>query len=181
MTQHTLSVTVVVALAAAASTLAAQQHTPMPEGMTHEEHLAQMKKDAEMKARGAAAMGFDQDATTHHFRLYADGGAIEVTANDPADQPGLAAVRSHLREIADEFSRGDFARPLATHAELPPGADVMAARRPTLSFAYEELPLGGRVRITSRDETTVHAVHDFLRYQIREHKTGDTLTVGGQP
>jgi len=149
----------------------------MPEGMTHEEHLAQMKKEAEMKARGAAAMGFDQDTTTHHFRLFADGGAIEVSVNQAGDTAGLSQVRGHLREITGEFARGDFAKPLATHAEMPPGADVMTARKATLTFAYEDLPLGGRVRIVTTDATTLAAVHDFLRYQIREHATGDPLVV----
>jgi hypothetical protein len=57
----------------------------MPAGMTHEAHLAQMKKDAELKARGALAMGFDQDQTTHHFLLTADGGIIEVGVSEPSD------------------------------------------------------------------------------------------------
>lgn len=52
------------------------QHQAMPPGLTHEEHLAQLQKDAELKKRGAAAMGFDQDKTTHHFILAADGGSI---------------------------------------------------------------------------------------------------------
>ncbi|SPE25161.1 conserved exported hypothetical protein [Candidatus Sulfopaludibacter sp. SbA3] len=40
---------------------------------------------AEMNNRGDRVMGFSHEKTTHHFRLYADGGAIEVTANDPRD------------------------------------------------------------------------------------------------
>ena len=37
-----------------------QDHPSMPPGMSHEEHMKQMSKDAEMKRRGDAAMGFDQ-------------------------------------------------------------------------------------------------------------------------
>jgi len=29
-------------------------------------------------------MGFSHEKTTHHFQLYKDGGAIQVTVNDPA-------------------------------------------------------------------------------------------------
>ena len=32
--------------------------------------------------RGAMVMGFDQALTTHHFLLFNDGGAIEVSVND---------------------------------------------------------------------------------------------------
>ena len=107
--------------------LAAQQ-SQMPAGMTHEAHLAQMKKDAELKARGALAMGFDQDKTAHHFLLTADGGIIEVGVSDPLDTTNRDAIRSHLKEIAREFARGDFTRPFATHKEIPPGVKVMIAR-----------------------------------------------------
>src|SRR5262245_39052279 len=77
--------TIIVAIAWTAA-LSAQQHPAMPPGMTHEEHQAQMKKDAELKERGAAAMGLNQDAAAHRFRLFKDGGAIEVDASDTADQ-----------------------------------------------------------------------------------------------
>lgn len=42
-------------------------------------------KNSGDKARADSAMGFDQSKTTHHFLLTKDGGAIEVSANDPSD------------------------------------------------------------------------------------------------
>jgi hypothetical protein len=153
------------------------QHAAMPPGMTHEEHQAQMQKDAELKKRGAVAMGFDQNTTTHHFRLDDRGGAIEVTANDAGDRATADQVRSHLKEIAAEFARGDFSKPFATHAETPPGVATLQQRRDALAFSFESLPSGGRVRITTSDAAVKLAVHEFLRYQIREHATGDSLEV----
>ena len=161
---------------AAAPVLA--QHPAMPAGMTHEQHLAQMEKDRELKERGAAAMGFDQDSTTHHFRLFETGGGIQVVTNDPADATGRDQIRMHLREIAADFANGNFAKPFMTHGEVPPGVKTMQARKGTLSFTYEDSPDGGMVRITTTDAKTRQAVHDFLRYQIHEHATGDPLTVG---
>jgi hypothetical protein len=153
------------------------QHPAMPPGMTHEEHLAQMQKDAELKKRGAEAMGFDQDKTAHHFRLSKTGGAIEVIANDPSDDLSRDQIRTHLRMIAEQFARGDFGKPLATHGELPPGGRTMQDRRKALTFKFEELPAGGRVQITTSDTKATAAVHEFLKYQIREHATGDPLTI----
>jgi hypothetical protein len=153
------------------------QHPAMPPGMTHEEHLAQMQKDAELKKRGADAMGFDQEKTTHHFKLYRTGGAIEVVANDSTDEVSRDQIRTHLKMIADQFAGGDFGKPLATHGELPPGVRTMQEGRHALTFTYEELPGGGRVRITASDGKSTDAVHEFLRYQIREHKTGDPLKI----
>ena len=157
----------------AASSLA--QHPAMPAGMTHGQHLAQLKKEEDLKKRGAAAMGFDQDKTTHHFLLAADGGSIEVAANDPSDQESREQIRGHLKEIAAEFARGSFARPLATHNELPPGVRTMQQRQRAIVYQYEDMANGGRVRISTADRKAIAAIHVFLRYQIREHATGDPM------
>jgi hypothetical protein len=177
MHTHIRALVVSAIFVASTGSAAFAQHPAMPPGMSHEEHLAQIQKDSELKKRGAAVMGFDQDKTTHHFRLYDTGGAIEVVANDPADTATLGRVRTHLREITREFARGDFAKPFATHDEMPPGARTLQERTNALAFEYEDLAAGGRVRITASDAKATDAVHEFLRYQIREHATGDPLAV----
>jgi hypothetical protein len=153
--------------------LAGPQHPTMPPGMSHEEHLKQMAKDAELEKRGAAAMGFDQGATTHHFLIDDQGGTIQVTVNDRADRTNREAIRSHLRTIARDFAQGVFAAPFATHGEQPPGVATLRERKAAVAYRYEEIDGGARVRITTTDAQALAAAHDFLRYQIREHKTGD--------
>ena len=160
--------------------LAQAPHPAMPPGMTHDDHQKQMAKDEALKKRGAAAMGFDQDRATHHFRLTADGGRIEVAVKDPTDAASLAAIRAHLREIADDFARGDFDKPFATHGEMPPGVATMQERKRAISFAYEDAADGGRVTIRTSDAAARDAVHEFLRYQIREHHTGDPERIAGR-
>ena len=151
------------------------QHPQLPAGMSHEEHLKQMHKDEALKKRGADAMGFDQDATTHHFRLSPAGGSIEVTVKDQADTATIAAVRAHLRSIAGEFAAGDFGKPFATHAEVAPGVAEMQRSKQIIAYRYEDLPQGGAVRIDTQDPRARDAVHAFLRYQITEHRTGDPV------
>lgn len=154
----------------------AAQHSAMPQGMTHEQHMAQMKKDAAMKDHGRQAMGFDQDTTTHHFTIEADGGAIAVDVNTGADATGIAQIRAHLREIATAFKAGDFGKPLLTHGEQPPGVPILQRLKADLTYAYADTALGGIVRITTQNAEARDALHAFLRYQITEHKTGDPLT-----
>jgi hypothetical protein len=146
------------------------QH-PMPPGMTHEEHLAQIEKEKNLKARGAIAMGFNQETTTHQFGLTSDGGTIEVGVNDASDTTGRDAIRSHLKTIASEFSRGDFGKPFATHGEVPPGVETMRQRVGVIGFHYEDTANGGRVIIRTTDSEARRAVQEFLRYQIKEHAT----------
>jgi hypothetical protein len=156
---------------------ASAQHFGMPPGMTHEEHLAQMKKDVEMKQHGQMAMGFDQDAATHHFTLATNGGAIALSANDAADQMTREQIRTHLNQIAHAFGRGDFQAPFLTHSEMPPGVATMQRLKAQITYTFEPTERGGVVRITTANTEALNAVHQFLRYQINEHKTGDPITV----
>jgi len=123
-------------------------------------------------------MGFDHARTTHHFRLLPDGGAIEVTANDPADTESRTMIQKHLSHIARMFAEGNFQAPMLIHATDPPGADVMTRLKGEIVYRFEPLETGGRVRITTKNAKALDAVHEFLRFQIREHETGDPLEVG---
>jgi hypothetical protein len=154
------------------------QHPAVPVGMTHEEHLEQMQKDADLKRRRDAAMGFDLDQITHRFGLTPTGGAIEVEANDPTDAVSREQIRVHLRAIATGFASGVFDAPVATHDEVPTGVAVLQRLKALVTYSYEEAPSGARVSIRTTNREAREAIHEFLRYQIREHRTGDPLTIG---
>jgi hypothetical protein len=131
----------------------------------------------DMLARGAEAMGFDQERTVHHFLLTEDGGAIDVGVMDPADEVNRRAVRQHLQEIAVLFKAGDFSKPVLTHAQQVPGSGEMARLKDRIAYTYEETPAGGRVKIVTHDTAALEAVHTFLRFQIEDHRTGDPIAV----
>ena len=40
---------------------------------------------------------------------------------------------------------------------------------------------GDQVRIATSNPEALRAVHEFLRFQIRDHRTGDSLTVPPSP
>jgi hypothetical protein len=46
-----------------------------------------------------------------------------------------------------------------------------------IHYVLEETTTGGRVVISSTNKDAVEAVHQFLIFQIQEHKTGDPLQV----
>lgn len=125
-----------------------------------------------------AQMGFDQDKAVHHFSLHADGGSIQVTTKDTKDTKELEAVRGHLSHLAMMFGNGDFEAPMMVHdTKDVPGIKVLAERRSSITYRYTDVPRGGRVDIVTTDTAALAALHEFLRYQIREHKTGDPVTV----
>jgi hypothetical protein len=133
---------------------------------------------AAMNHRGDQGMGFSQEKTTHHFRLAADGGAIEVSANDPNDTTNRDQIRMHLGHIAKMFAEGNFEIPMFVHDKTPDGAAVMKKDKATIGYTYEEMKNGGRVCIRTSNPEALKAVHDFLRFQITEHQTGDSTAIG---
>jgi len=128
--------------------------------------------------RGAMVMGFDQARTTHHFLLFNDGGAIDVSVNDLADSKNRDAIRSHLPHIAMMFGNGNFDAPMLVHdSKNVPGTKAMTEHKAAIRYQYVETANGGRVNVLTTDPAALAAVHQFLTFQIAEHKTGDATTV----
>src|SRR5579862_8107732 len=128
-----------------------------------------------VESRGDHAMGFSHEKTTHHFRLLKEGGAIEVTANDPQDSASRDQIRMHLSHISKMFADGNFEAPMFIHDQTPPGVAVMKRLKKEIHYSFEQLESGGRVRIITANSHALSAVHDFLKFQITDHHTGDSL------
>lgn len=166
--------------AVAITTVTAQQSPPpqkddMADCPMHAEHTA-----AGVNERGDKGMGFSHMKTAHHFRIFSDGGAIEVTTNDAADEGSREQIRGHLAQIAKAFTAGNFETPMFVHAQMPSGAAVMQQMKTNIRYSYEQLEAGARVRISTADPKALAAVHEFLRFQIKEHRTGDPLEIATQ-
>ncbi len=158
----------------------AQQAQPQqPSSMT--DCPMRQKQMAGMNERGDKAMGFLQAKTTHHFILTSDGGVIQVEANDPRDTESREQIRMHLTHIARMFAEGDFGTPMFIHDRVPPGVPVMRAMKTTIQYKFENTENGGLVRISTSEPKALAAIHQFLRFQIQEHDTGDSLEVAAQP
>lgn len=134
-------------------------------------------KHEQMNKRGDQGMGFDQDKITHHFLLRKDGGAIQVTANSADDKTSREEIQRHLHHIAQAFKSGDFNIPMFVHDQTPPGVATMTKLKDQIHYKYESAANGGRVVISSANVEAVAAIHEFLKFQITEHKTGDALEV----
>ena len=132
---------------------------------------------ADVAARGDHVMGFDHEKTTHHFRLTKSGGTIEVGANDPSDSVSRDAIRGHLAHVAGMFAKGNFEAPVLVHGRTPPGAETMRKRKAAIDWKYEETSSGGRIVASTRDAAALSAIHKFLRFQIEDHATGDSIEI----
>ena len=136
-----------------------------------------MSKAAEHRAavdhRHADATGVSHEASVHHFLIAPDGGTIRLEATAEAPVADREPIRGHLRHVARSFAAGQFELPMLIHAQVPPGVPVMKAKKAAIQYAFAATDRGGEVRITTRDAAALAAVHEFLRFQIDDHGTGD--------
>jgi hypothetical protein len=64
-----------------------------------------------MLAKGDIAMGFDRSKIMHHFLATSIGGQIMVVALDKNDNESIRQIKSHILDIQQEFSQGNFTKP----------------------------------------------------------------------
>lgn len=169
--RFTLAVTLLLGVSATRP-LAAQDHG----SMDHAAHAAApaATNDSAFRAlqqRGKGTMGVDQYASRHRFEDLPDGGRIELQMRE-ADSAGVARIRAHLRQTAEEFRSGRFTAPEATHAMAVPGTTVMAAKKAKIGYTYGDLPEGGEIRIRTTDPEALAAIREFLAFQRADHRTG---------
>jgi hypothetical protein len=126
---------------------------------------------------GDHVMGFSHEKTTHHFELHYDGGAIDVRTNDIKDTDSRDQIRSHFHHIAQMFASGDFNAPMLVHGKDVPGTAVMTRLKDQIHWDLQETPRGARIMITADNQPALEAVHQFLRFQIEDHKTGDCTMI----
>lgn len=140
----------------------------------HDPAMSQTQMD-EMMKRGNKVMGFDQMKTTHHFLLTSDGGSIQIEANDANDAKSRDEIRRHLHHIASMFAEGNFNAPMLIHEQTPPGVETMKKLKADIGYEYAEMEKGASITISTRNSEALKAIHEFLSFQIGEHKTGDPL------
>lgn len=66
---------------------------------------------------------------------------------------------------------------MLTHGKTPPGVPVLQNLKTEVGYAYEEIEDGGRVRLKTDNREALTAIHEFFRFQITDHQTGDSLEV----
>ncbi len=143
----------------------------------HAQHMKDAKHFDGVDKRGDQAMGFSHEANMHHFLMFKDGGAIRVVPKDPKDADDLKMVRDHLKMIAGMFSAGDFRLPMFIHDTTVPGTQTMKKLKGEITYAYEEIPNGAQVRLTTKNPKALQAIYNFMRFQIKDHRTSDQMTI----
>jgi hypothetical protein len=141
--------------------------------MDHGAHMANMphgQRQADVAQRGKDVMPFSLAATTHIFSKTAQGGVQQVVVKNANDAEQVRLTRLHLREIREQFLKGDFSGPTRIHGQDMPGlADLKAAAPGQIGIAYADLKYGAELRYTSANPALVTALHRWFDAQLADH------------
>ncbi len=150
-------------------------NNPMAEhaGMDHAAHMQAMAsadRQAEVSARGGDVMPFSLATTEHVFTQNASGGTQQVVTRNAGDAQQVALVRQHLREIREQFLKGDFSGPSHIHGANMPGlAQLKTAQPGQLAIAYRDIPAGAELSYTTNETNLVAALHQWFDAQLADH------------
>jgi hypothetical protein len=130
---------------------------------------ATSSRQAEVEARGATVMPFDQTATIHVFDDTPTGGVQRVVAKDAGDARQIRLVRDHLRKEAARFAAGDFTDPMAIHGMRMPGLAALRRGASRVQVEYSSIPRGARIVYRTTEPELVTALHEWFEAQLMDH------------
>lgn len=123
-----------------------------------------------MDHRHGDLIGVDRKALVHRFVKVPGGGDVELNRRS-GDSTGAAQVRVHLAIVSDAFKRGDFSIPGVVHEKPVAGTDVMTRKASVITYEVTASQDGAILRIRTSDPEALRAIHSFIDFQAREHRT----------
>jgi hypothetical protein len=120
--------------------------------------------------RGADVMPFDLKATTHIFTKNSTGGIQQVVVKNASDAAQIRLIREHLKTIAAQFSKGEFAGPTRIHGPEMPGLAVLKSAQPgEIKIQYQKLKTGAELIYTTKNPKLIAALHAWFDAQLADH------------
>lgn len=132
--------------------------------------------DPALLSRATKVTGFDSERVTRHFYVLKNGGAVEITAKDTNDEATVKAIQAHLKKESDQLTKGNFEIVTGIYGRTPETAPQLKKLRDEITYATVPQENGGVLRMLTVNPTAKSAVHDYLRFQIDQWKSGDPTT-----
>lgn len=131
----------------------------------------------DLNSRFSKVLGTDVDKIVQHYYLVKNGGVIEFTAKDPADNATISTVQKYLEAQKGLFEKGKTEADSDLYGKVPDGLLALKKLRNDITFFAVNTDNGAALRMFSVNEQARQAIQDFMKFQINEHKTGDPLQV----
>lgn len=124
----------------------------------------------QMMQRGNIAMGFDQNKISHEFTSTKEGGQIKITALDEKDNQTISQIKTHVKDIQNDFAEGNFTKPFYIHAQSVPGTDAMTQNKDQIQYQIQDLKNGSILFLISNNSSLINSINQFMTFQSTEHK-----------
>jgi hypothetical protein len=118
---------------------------------------------------------FDKTRTKLHFELLPNGGAIDLTAKSPPNAKTEEELQALAQYISASLASGNFALQIFVEPVAPPNLPQLTKHKDDFAYQIEKVANTTRIRIATTDMVALQALHDFLRFEIVAHKTGDSM------
>ena len=142
-------------------------------GMDHTSHMKKManeERQDDVAERGADVMPFNLHDTRHHFIKNAEGGIQQVVARASDDVNQVQLVRTHLKEIREQFLHGDFSGPAHIHGNDMPGLRELQESKPgQIEITYKDVNAGAELNYVTSNTELVSAIHSWFDAQVSDH------------
>lgn len=129
--------------------------------------------DPELLSRATRVSGFESDRVNRHFYVLKNGGAVEITAKDANDESTIKAIQSYLKKESDMWTKGNFDTVAAVYGKAPESTVQLKKLRDNVTYAVVPEENGAVVRMLTVNPMAKTAIHDYLKFQIEQLKTGD--------
>lgn len=123
---------------------------------------------------------YDRHRVVHHFYLYPDGGMMTLAVTDPVDAETRKAVRAYVQRVSQLMVFGNLERMREQFGQGMPGLDRIAearGRKATITVRSSTPDEGSHIIFSTADPGALQGLHEFLRFQIDDLKTGDSQEV----
>ena len=157
-------------IAMASVVLAGAANAQTMDHAAHMKMMAEAQRQAEVSKLGKDVMPFTLAATTHIFAKSETGGTQQVVAKITGDDVQIKLIRQHLRDIQEQFLKGDFSGPTHIHGQAMLGlAELKAAQPGQIAIEFRDIKDGAELTYTTTDAKMVTALHKWFDAQLSDH------------
>lgn len=124
----------------------------------------------EVQQQSREAVPYSLDQTLQSFTKTVHGGVQHVVVKPEADKEQIKLVQEHLRELTNQFRKGDFSATQRVHgADMPGLAQLKKAALDDIKYEYESLPNGAQIHFSTEYPQYVQALHEWFDAQSSDH------------
>jgi hypothetical protein len=127
----------------------------------------------EVQQQSREEVPYALDQTLQSFTKTVHGGVQHVVIKPTADKEQVKLIQEHLRQLTNQFQKGDFSATQRVHgADMPGLIQLKKAEIDDIKYEYESLPNGAQIHFSTEYPQYVQALHEWFDAQRSDH--GDT-------